>query len=328
MSKRLSYERYLWFHQRLKKNTYPKLRDLMEKFEISRRQAAREIESMRLFFKAPVEYSIEEQGYYYSDRSFEFPAAMVSEEEIISLIIAQRLAVTIPDPRRKSQLHSFFEHLSVSFDLDVAALEKKISLKNIRYYRVNPDVFDAVLQGLNKNRKLFISYRSVHNKENTERTIAPLHLILYMGSWHIIAYCEVKKGIRDFALSRIQTVTLLAEPVADEWRTLDIKSKIDDAYGIFFEGPKTKVVLKFSEAVKDYVREQVWFPRQELHEDTDSNGIVSLLLTFYVTDFREVAGEVLRFGGDVEVLEPQELRAIVQEKIRHAAGLYFNNKNK
>jgi predicted DNA-binding transcriptional regulator YafY len=212
----------------------------MEKFEISKRQAAREIENMRLFFSAPVEYSSAEQGYYYSDDSFEFPASMVTEEEIISLIIAKRLSVTIPDERRKHQLQTFFHNLSNYFDLDIPELEKKISLKNLRYSRVGQDIFDAVLESLKRNRKLRITYRSVYTKEVSKRIINPLHLILYMGNWHIIAYCEVKKGIRDFALSRIKTIEVL-DAVMDEnlkSHSRKIKEDMDKAYGIFFEGPR------------------------------------------------------------------------------------------
>jgi len=319
MSKRLSYERYVWFHQKLKSNKYPKLRDLMDKFELSRRQAAREIENMRLYFNAPVEYSMEERGYYYSDHTFEFPSAMISEEELISLIIAKRLSVTIPDSRRKNQLHAFFESLSASFDIDAARLEKKISLKNIRYYRVKPGVFDAVIHGLNRDRKLHITYYSVHKKEDSRRTVQPLHLILYMGNWHIFAYCELKKDIRDFALSRIEDVQVLDEPVEEQYKTIDIKKKIERSYGIFFEGPETRVVLRFSSVVSDYVREQVWFPGQKVIDDPEGEGII---LTFAVTDFREVAREVLQFGADAEVLEPKELRDIVIEKVRRLNELY------
>ena len=317
MSKRLSYERYLWFHQGLKKNCFPRLNDLMEKFEISQRQAAREIEHMRLFFNAPVEYSAEEKGYYYSDDSFEFPMPMISAEEIISLIIAKRLSVTIPDKARKKQLDSFFENLSAYFALDAAELEKRISLKNVRYYRVNPGVFDAVLQGLTKNKKLDITYRSVFTKQDSQRIVDPLHLILYMGNWHIIAFCETKKGLRDFALSRIKRVEILADGIAEDLKALNIKEKIDETYGIFFEGTKKKVALKFSEKVSDYIREQVWFPGQQVKEENSH-----LILTFFVTDFREVVREVLSFGADVEVMEPGTLREIIKDNIRQLSALY------
>ncbi|MCP5104019.1 MAG: WYL domain-containing protein [bacterium] len=318
MSKRLSYERYLWFHRKLQKKAYPKLKNLMEQFEISKRQAAREIENMRLFFKAPVEYCATERGYYYSDDSFEFPASMVTEEEIISLIIAKRLSVTIPDDKRKRELQSFFDNLSSYFDLDIAELEKKISLKNLRYYRVDQGIFDSVLESLKRNRKLKITYRSVFTKEVSERIINPLHLILYMGNWHIIAYCEMKKGIRDFALSRIKKIEMVDQPVNEDLKAINIKENIDDAYGIFFEGTQKKVVLKFNERVADYVREQVWFPLQTIHESGDGG----LLLTFYVTDYREIVREVLSFGSDVEVMEPDPLRKIIREHIEKLVRVY------
>lgn len=318
MAKRLSYERYLWFHQKLKKRTFPKLKDLMEKFEISKRQAAREIENMRLFFNAPVEYSNSEPGYFYSDDSFEFPASMISEEEIISLLIAKRLSVTIPDEKRKRQLQVFFDNLSNYFDLDIAELEKKISLKNLRYHRVSQDIFDSVLQSLKQNRKLKITYHSIFSKEISERMINPLHLILYMGNWHIIAYCEMKGGIRDFALSRIKKIEILDAPIQESLKALDIKKNIAESFGIFFQGDRKKVILKFNDRVADYVREQVWFPFQTIAEAP----VGGLLLTFYVTDYREIVREVLSFGADVEVLEPEPLREIIKEHIRKLSAVY------
>lgn len=318
MSKRLSYERYLWFHQKLKQQKFPKLIDLMEKFEISSRQAAREIENMRIFFNAPVEYSSTEKGYYYEDEHFEFPAPMISEEEIISLIIAKRMSVTIPDEHRKKQLNTFFENLSAYFDLDMGKLENRISLKNVRYSQVNPLVFDMVLQGVSKSKKLKISYYSVFNRETSERIINPLHLVLYMGNWHIIAFCETKQGIRDFALSRIRSVTLLDESIQKEYLGINIKEQMDSAHGIFFDGEKKQVTLRFNRSISDYILEQIWFQGQEIRKEQDGN----LLLTFFVTDFREVTREILSFGGDVEVLEPEPLKEIIGAHVRKLRDIY------
>jgi predicted DNA-binding transcriptional regulator YafY len=259
-----------------------------------------------------------ERGYYYSDDSFEFPASMITEEEIISLIIAKRLSVSIPDEKRKQQLESFFDHLSNYFDLDMAELEKKISLKSLRYHRVDQGIFDTVLESLKRGHKLTITYRSVFTKEVSERVINPLHLILYMGNWHIIAFCEMKQGIRDFALSRIKKIETTDTPIKEDLKALNIKENIDDAYGIFFEGTPKKTALKFNERVADYVREQVWFPMQTIEETGDGG----LLLYFHVTDYREILREVLSFGADVEVLEPKELREIIKRHIQDLSRIY------
>jgi predicted DNA-binding transcriptional regulator YafY len=93
---------------------------------------------------------------------------------------------------------------------------------------------------------------------------------------------------------------------------------MDKAYGIFFEGPREKVVLKFSEYAADYVREQVWFPSQTIEETPDGG----LRLSFYVTDYREIVREVLSFGADVEVLEPGSLKEIIRGHIQKLSRIY------
>ena len=125
MAGKLSYERYLWFHSKLKTGRYPKLSHLSDKFEISQRQASREIEFMRLFFEAPIEYSTEENGYYYSDDKFELPGIWASEEEIITLIIAKRLASTIPHKKRKKRFDEFIKKFLRETGIDISAIEKK-----------------------------------------------------------------------------------------------------------------------------------------------------------------------------------------------------------
>ncbi len=128
----------------------------------------------------------------------------------------------------------------------------------------------------------------------------------------------MRKGIRDFALSRIQAVKILEDDIEPHLKSLDIKSDIDSAHGIFFEGKREEVVLRFNEKISDYVREQVWFPGQTLTGET--NGDVTL--SFSVTDFRELVREILFFGADVEVVEPVALREIIKAHIKKLSRKY------
>jgi hypothetical protein len=47
MSGKLSYERYHWFHGQVKEGRHPNAKKLSEKFEISQKQAQRDIEFIR-----------------------------------------------------------------------------------------------------------------------------------------------------------------------------------------------------------------------------------------------------------------------------------------
>jgi predicted DNA-binding transcriptional regulator YafY len=318
MAKKLAFERYLWFHARLKQKKFPKIKDLMEKFEISNRQAAREIEFMRDFFSAPIEYSAEENGYHYSEESFELPGLWVSEEEVISMIISKRLAETIPDQKIKKKINTFFEKIYSHVSVDLLELEKKVSLKNIRYYRVKPAVFETVILGLSRHRKLEISYHSVYKKGVQRRIINPLHMLLYMGNWHLFAFCEFRQEMRNFVLSRIGEVEILEDKVEERLKKNNIKKLIEESYGIFLTGKKMEVALKFNPGIAAMVKDQVWFPGQEL-ADCEDGGVI---LKFPVSDFREVERDIMGFGPGVEVIAPPELRDIIRANISEMAKIY------
>lgn len=317
MAKKFSFERYIWFHSKLKAGRYPKLADLAEKFEISGRQAAREIDFMKNFFSAPIEYARERNGYHYTEAGFELPNIWLGQEEIVALIISKRISTAIPDQRLKKKIDFYFKKIASSTDFDFEDLEKRISLKNIHYYTVAPEIFASCAFALAKNRRMRIKYRSAYRDEIHEREISPLHLLLYLGNWHLIAYCHSRGDLRDFVLSRVAEMEILADLVSEELLARDIKEMIDKHYGIFLQGEEKRVKVRFRGRSVGIVRDQLWFAGQQVAEEKDS-----LLLSFPVTDYREVLGDILRFGADAEVLEPAELRELVKETAACMASLY------
>ena len=314
----MSYERYLWFHSRLKAGKYPKLSDLSEKFEISQRQASREIEFMRLFFDAPIEYSNDETGYFYSDDKFELPGIWASEEEIVTLIIAKRLASTIPHKKRKKRFDTFIKKFLNDTGIDISTLEKKISIKNIRFYKVDPAVFETVVLGLSNGMKLKIHYSSPYKDDPGMRIVNPLHLLLYMGNWHLFAYCDEKKEIRDFVLSRISDSEITKTMIPEKLKKRNLRKKVYENYGIFLEGEKTEVALKFTSSSAKVAREQIWFLNQVVEES--GNG--EIIIKCPVSDFREVLKDILALGPGVEVISPPELREMVTDAISDMRTLY------
>ncbi len=58
-----AYQRIIWFHNRVVENAYPNAGTLAEQFEISNRQAQRDIEYMRDSMNAPLLYCVRKRGY-------------------------------------------------------------------------------------------------------------------------------------------------------------------------------------------------------------------------------------------------------------------------
>jgi predicted DNA-binding transcriptional regulator YafY len=322
MGDRLKYERFLWFHSRVKAGRFPNAGHLAEKYEVSPRTAQRDIEFMRDRFNAPLGYDYSKKGYFYTDNSFELTSLLLNEENIIALSLAVRLASSIPDNVIKEELCGLFEKIfrlhGAERSLCFQDIAEKISVKNIEYSRVDKKTFNTVVSALFRKTPLLIRYYSPHKDEETERTIFPLHLIQYMGSWHIIAYCVLRKDLRDFTLARIISAGKSEETVSLPEGLCSIKDYTRRHFGIMQGGRAKEVCLRFSPSVAGWMKEQVWHPHQKISFDKDG----SLTLRFPVSDFRELKRKVLSYGSDVSVISPKNLADDIRDEIKRMKKIY------
>lgn len=321
MSSHIIYERFLWFHDQIKNNRHPNAKTLAERFEITGKTAQRNIEFMRDRLKAPLLYVSHLRGYTYEDHTWELPGLWLHEDELISLVLSYRLAAAVPDNSVKTALRAFLNqiianHASADFSID--ELSNKISVKNIAYARTNETIFHRLLEALLKSRSVRIEYYSPHNNQSSTRDILPLHLLNYMGTWHIIAFCSLKKELRDFVLSRIRFVGACENPVDAHVSVLGVKDYIRETFGIFHGAKKQNACLRFAADIAPWIAEQSWHPEQKVCTDKDGR----LCLTIPVADLREIKREILRYGSQVEVVSPKALREEVKKEIEKMKNIY------
>lgn len=321
MGSRLKYERFLWFHGRVKSAKFPNARHLAGKFEISPRTAQRDIEFIRDRLSAPLDYNRNKKGYFYN-KPYELPAQWFSEEDIMAFAFAVRLASTIPDTKIKQQLCNFIQNIFNPYDNDKKLcfedISEKISVKNIEYSRVNEKFFHIIVNALFQKTPVLISYYSPHTNKKTERIIQPLHLIHYMGNWHIIAFCTLRAKLRDFALSRIESVSPSTEKINLPKNLPSIKDYTRKNFGIMQGGKAKDICLKFSPSVAKWMQEQVWHPLQKVSMRKDG----SLFIRFPVADFREIKRRILSHGADVIVISPKGLALEIKQEINKMGKIY------
>jgi predicted DNA-binding transcriptional regulator YafY len=323
MSSKVIYQRLLWFNDRVKAKKFPNATTLAERFEVSRKTAQRDIEFMRDRLNAPLAYVPGERGYAYEDTAYELPGIWINEEELSALLISSRLASTIPDRGLKTSLKSFLDHIislhSLRSAISLEELNERVSVKNVAYARIDEKIFRQVADALFCGRPLRVRYYSPHKDEYTERDILPLHLLQYMGNWHLIAHCALRNQIRDFALSRMRKIELSPCRIIVKPSPASIKEFMRKNFGLMTSGTATEVCLKFSPHIASWIMEQVWHPRQKLTEDADG----SLRLTFPVADFKEIKREILRYGSQIEVIYPKEMREEVKKEITKMQKIYL-----
>jgi len=98
----------------IRENRYPNCSRISERFNISVRQASRDVEYLRDSMEAPVEYCPLKRGYRYTNTTFQLPAVMITEQQkrAIALLAQQSKAMAGGDHLGMADLFGKLERLT------------------------------------------------------------------------------------------------------------------------------------------------------------------------------------------------------------------------
>ncbi|RZQ62621.1 helix-turn-helix transcriptional regulator [Amycolatopsis suaedae] len=163
-------------------------------------------------------------------------------------------------------------------------------------------------------RRLRVRYVRWGNRE-VERVVDPLGLILKAGNWYLAARCDGTD--RTYRVSRIRDISDTGETferpagfdLGEYWRrwSEQFERRLFSRIAVIRLSPHGQALVPFYTGVVGAraLRESAGPP--------DADGWVRLELP--VEPGRQAIGELLRFGPDLEVLEPADLRAELAEAI-------------
>ena len=77
--------RLLQLEKAIQNMNYPSVERLMKELEVSRRTILRDIDELRLYYNAPIEYDRQQKGYYFTDETFFVRNVLVSEGEVVAM---------------------------------------------------------------------------------------------------------------------------------------------------------------------------------------------------------------------------------------------------
>ena len=144
----------------------------------------------------------------------------------------------------------------------------------------------------------------------------PQCLLRYRDNWYLVAYCESAAAPRIFSLDGIRQVLVLDAP-ADDLDPKALDRFLGASFGIFSGTASAWAVLRFNAEAARWVADEHWHPDQI----GVWNGQVYELQVPY-SDPRELLRDILKYGPEVEVVAPEDLRDTVAERLRTAAEGY------
>ena len=294
---------------------------MIEALTVSRATVVRDLEYMRDRMGAPIYFDRAANGHRYDPQApaFELPGLWFNASELYALLASEQLLETVQPgvlaPHigpLKARIRSLLEKSGQQVD----TVTSRIQLLGSARRRTESAHFGYVAQAVLNGWPLDIGYHSRSRDEITPRRVHPYRLIHYRENWYLVGYCEHARALRFFSLDRIRRCTSAETPFMPSCEhTLD--RYVGASFGIFGGEARAWAVLHFTPQAARWAAEEEWHPEQK---GEWKEGGYELQVPY--ADGQELIMDILKYGPDVEVVGPEELREQVAARVREAAVRY------
>ncbi|MFD2671572.1 helix-turn-helix transcriptional regulator [Marinicrinis sediminis] len=289
-------------------------KELAEMFEVSQRTIYRDIETINMA-GIPIITFPGNQGGIGIAENYKLERNMLTIEEMASIITALRsLNTSYPDAHTQPVLQKIQALQSLKDGEKLQAISEQLLIDHSCWgsSAIINKKQSMMKLAIENNQTVIFRYRNAKNEEK-DRHVEPHTLVLKNNRWYVYAHCRDKHDFRFFKLSRMKNLHITSQafdrketkleqiPWNTQWSQLPAK---------------LTVTLKFQASARFLVEE--WFDEEEI--DTDASGC--MIVTTRFPDDPWVTGFVLRFGDQVEVIQPERLRQHIYQVACEVAKKY------
>jgi predicted DNA-binding transcriptional regulator YafY len=183
----------------------------------------------------------------------------------------------------------------------------------------------AVADAVWNQRRIEVRYRRWAAPAEVTRQLDPHGLVLKAGRWYLVA--RSGEQLRTYRVSQILDLASLDEhfdrtagfELAGFWA-----SQVTDFRARLYQGEAT---IRLSPAGRERLAEVLSSPVidavRRSATDPDTGGWVTAVIP--IESLEHAHGELLRLGGEVEILTPDDLRARMEHTARSLAAIYLRS---
>lgn len=302
--------------------------EILNKLEISPATFKRDLAKLRDRLNIPVVFDRDLGGYRLSntDTRQELPGLWFSQDEILALLTIQNMLEQLEPgllgPKLKP-LQQRLDDMLTGQGLSAETLSQRVRLVHAGKRRLKLKCFELVAKATLERKQIKIQHFNRQTGKTVERTISPQQLVHYRDNWYVDAWCHLRKEVRSFSVDAIAECAQL-DGDAKELDAEQLRTSMQSGYGIFGGSVKNWAKLKFTPERARWVMHEEWHPQQKSQINEDGSYILELPYS----DDRELLGDILKYGKDVEVLSPPSLLTQISETASGLKKLYESNKLK
>lgn len=298
---------------------------LAEKYEVSERQIQKDLAVIR--YGLHLNLDKEGDGYYLRNTP-RIPTISYSFSEALALLMAARVGQSFPGIN-SVELISAIDRLESLFPGELVPLLRGATNHTIEFTgdRSRLEKLELLHRALAVKKQVRMVYRTAsRGNALTTRIVEPYQIIPYLKIWVLVAFCHIRKEIREFNVDRIVDAEILnnSYEIPNEF---DSGALFGHFWGVYRQSqkPPEDVELEFEPEAGQWVAEGVWHRSQKIfHKE---NGQIRLKLFISITP--DFISWLLQFGWRLKVIKPAWLREEVnKEHSRAVQNLNINKKTK
>ena len=308
---------------RNKYKSYPSKKELREACEeslygsidgvhICNSTIEKDLFNMKMDHDAPIKYSKKNGGYYYEDSTYSINDIPLSEDELSSI----KYAV---DTLHQFKETPFFKEFGNAIDkivdrISVGGAQNEMS-KYIQFEAATSvggnEFLPVLLEAIQRKKKVWFIYTSFIKGQGKPRKVSPLFLKEYRNRWYLISYDPSQKDIRTYALDRMEDPKILEDEQITP-QGFDAEVYFENAMGITsYKGEAKKIIIQADEIASKYIKSQPIHHSQEIMKESKEGTH----FTFKLLLSEELIRTLLSYGGEIEVIEPEDLKKALKERI-------------
>jgi predicted DNA-binding transcriptional regulator YafY len=296
-----------------------KAEEIADRFEISLRTVYRDVKAL---MEAGVPIGSEAgKGYFIVD-GYHLPPVMFTQDEASAMMMAGKLVEKLTDQSVQKAfdgaLHKIKAVLNEAQKDHLENLQDHIEvmMPNISLPANVGNSLTEIQKAVACKQIIRLEYFSNNQGELTMRDVEPIGLFYYSSAWHLIAWCRLRDGFRDFRSDRIKSLAIPG-PTFEPRSISTMQEYFNSIAHANREVQKVSVLFDKREA--SYVnnsRHFFGFVSEEHLEDR-------VRMHFLVGYLPSLGRWLLSYARGIEVEGPEELKQVMRELVEELQALYL-----
>ena len=174
--------------------------------------------------------------------------------------------------------------------------------------KVGPDILGAIAEGIKAPFSMEIVYQAAKDPEPRVRNVEPYGLLLGTRQYLIARDIENGRAYRRYRMDRLISAKITGQSFARD-PNFDLNAFAVQAFGSYHSDDEyRRVVWRFTPSAAAVAREFEFHPTQKVTDEPDG----SLRVEFTASGWIEMVWHLYQWGDQVEVVEPEALRVMVE----------------